>query len=67
MKPTFETMPWADLRAYVLAHREDIEALTVFMSRCKPAPNSQGYSFPYTEEGMKQMGEVFRQKLNGEA
>jgi hypothetical protein len=66
MNPNFEEMPWSELRAYVLEHREDETALHMFMSRCKPKPGSTGYNFPYTEEGQQQMSEVFRRKLNGE-
>lgn len=66
MKPNVETMPWTELRAYVLAHRDDSEAFHTFIRRCKPRPNSTGYDFPHTEEGRQQMEEIFRQKLNGE-
>jgi hypothetical protein len=66
MKPNFEEMPWAELRAYVLENRNDDTALEIFMSRCKPKPGSVPYNFPYTEEGLQQMSEVFRRELNGE-
>jgi hypothetical protein len=66
MKPNFEEMPWADLRAYVLKYREDTDALHIFMNRCKPRSGSTGYDFPQTEEGRRQMDEVFRRKLGGE-
>jgi hypothetical protein len=66
MKPNFEEMPWSELRAYVLEHREDTSALHIFMNRCQPRSGSSGYDFPPTEEGRKQMNEVFRRKLNGE-
>ncbi len=63
MKPDFETMPRAELRAYVLENREDIEALRTLMSRRNP--NAKRYKFPDTEEGWRQMEEVFRQKIQG--
>lgn len=63
MKPNFEKMPRAELKAYVLAHREDAEALRVLMSRRNP--NAKRYKFPDTEEGWQQMEEVFRQKIEG--
>lgn len=63
MKPDFEKMPRAELKAYVLAHREDAEALRVLMSRRNP--NAKRYKFPDTEEGWQQMEEVFRQKIEG--
>ncbi|MFP4255165.1 MAG: DUF6887 family protein, partial [Halothece sp.] len=49
MKPNFETMNKAQLRAYVLENKEDTEALRVLMSRRDP--NSVKYDFPNTEEG----------------
>ena len=63
MKPDFEKMPRAELRAYVLAHREDIEALRILMSRRNP--NAKQYKFPDTEEGWQQMEEIFRRKIEG--
>ena len=63
MKPDFKKMPRAELRAYVLAHRDDIEALRVLMSRRNP--NAQRYKFPDTKEGWQQMEEVFRRQLEG--
>ncbi len=63
MKLDFEKMPRAELKAYVLAHREDTEALRVLMSRRNP--NAKRYKFPDTEEGWQQMEEVFRQKIEG--
>jgi len=66
MKPNFETMPWTELRTYVLEHRDDSDAFHTFIRRCKPSPESTGYSFPHTEEGRQQMEDVFRRKLNEE-
>ena len=33
MKPNFEAMSKAELKAYVLEHREDLEAMSVAVSR----------------------------------
>lgn len=66
MKPDFEAMPWTELRIYVLQHRDDLDAFHTFIRRCRPRPHSSGYNFPHTEEGRRQMEEVFRRKLNGE-
>lgn len=62
-KLDFETMPWAELRADVLAHREDMEALYVFIDRCVPDPDARGAGYPYTEENMKHMKAVFQRKI----
>ncbi|MBC7972604.1 MAG: hypothetical protein H7Z11_21180 [Verrucomicrobia bacterium] len=64
MTPDFESMSKADLRTYVLEHREDLEALRSLMSR--RSPNAVRYNFPDTEEGQAQMREILRRKINGE-
>ena len=66
MELDFEKMPREELRAYVLAHREDIEALRVLMSCRNPDSEATWYKFPDTQEGTRQMEEVFRRKINGE-
>jgi hypothetical protein len=57
-------MPRAELRAYVLQHREDLEALRVLMSRRNP--NAVKYNFPNTEKGRQQTKEILQRKINGE-
>ena len=63
MKPNFETMSKAELRAYVLENREDWDTLRSLMSRRNP--NGVEYNFPNTEEGRKQTKEVIRRKIEG--
>ena len=63
MKPNFGQMSKADLRAYVLQHREDDEALRALMSRRDP--NAIRYNFPSTKEGLRQTAEVIRRKIEG--
>ncbi|ARI82668.1 hypothetical protein C789_1709 [Microcystis aeruginosa FACHB-905 = DIANCHI905] len=63
MKPNFNEMSNSTLRAYVLQHREDDEALRALMSRRDP--NAIRYNFPSTEEGLRQMEEVIRRKIEG--
>ena len=63
MKPNFSQMSKADLRAYVLQHREDDEALRALMSRRDP--NAIKYDFPNTEEGLRQTQEIIRRKIEG--
>lgn len=63
MKPNFETMNKAQLRAYVLEHREDQEALRALMSRRDP--NGVQYDFPNTEEGREQTKAVIKRKIEG--
>ncbi len=38
MKLDFQTMPRRELRAYVLTHREDSEALQIYMERLRTEP-----------------------------
>ena len=63
MKPNFETMNKAQLRAYVLEHKEDREALRALMSR--RAPNGVKYNFPNTEEGREKSKAVIKRKIEG--
>jgi hypothetical protein len=63
MKPNFEAMNKAQLRAYVLKHKEDPEALRALMSRRDP--NGVKYNFPNTEEGREQSKAVIKRKIEG--
>lgn len=66
MKPDFAAMPRKDLIAYVLAHREDQEAFDTLLSTRSPDEEATWYSAPDTEEGMKQLEDIFRRKIGGE-
>jgi hypothetical protein len=61
MEPNFEIMNKAQLRAYVLEHREDREALRALMSRRDP--HGVKYNFPNTEEGREQTKAVIKRKI----
>jgi len=65
-KPNFRTMPRKALIQYVLANRDDEEAFRVLVDRRSPDEDATWYNFPMTEDGQRQMAEVFRRKLNGE-
>lgn len=67
MKPDFQTMPRKDLIAYVLSHREDQEAFDILLSRRSPDDQATWYSAPDTEEGMNQLKEVFRRRIDGDS
>ncbi len=60
MKPDFEAMTREDLKAYVLRHREDDEALAALLKR--PNPNS----VVYTTNDPKEIEEILRKKIAGE-
>ncbi|WP_449420419.1 DUF6887 family protein [Phormidium nigroviride] len=65
MKPDFETMSKAELRAYYLAHRDDNEAFYTLVDRLK-ADNKDGvwYPFPDTPELLKEMEDNIRDRIN---
>lgn len=62
MKPNFSQMTRQELRAYVLAHREDDDAIAALIQRSNP--DSPKNPFPQTAEDFAAMEEIFRQKLN---
>lgn len=51
MRPNFEEMTSAELRAYALAHRDDIEPLRVLYSRRSPDSEATWYGPMCTPEG----------------
>lgn len=68
MKPDYDAMTRAELRAYILQHRDDIEAIEAFFAR--RSPDSEAVIFPLaqTEEEWHQQIEtlrpMFEQKQN---
>jgi hypothetical protein len=63
MKPDFSRMSRENLRAYVLVHREDDDAIEVLIKRRNP--NSPKHRFPQTDEDLIEMEEILIQKLYG--
>lgn len=51
MQPNFEKMTNAELRAYVLAHRDDVEPLRILYSRRTPDSEATWYG-PFTKDGV---------------
>ncbi|MFN6485047.1 MULTISPECIES: DUF6887 family protein [unclassified Nostoc] len=51
MKPNFAEMSIKELRAYVLANREDIEALEILFNRRSPDSEAIIYPSMFTEDG----------------
>lgn len=61
-KPDFKAMSQAELRRYVLSHRDDMEALReLFVNRSDP--NGKIYSPSFDEEGVRATEEALRLKL----
>lgn len=66
-KPDFAQMTRQALREYVLAHRDDDDAIEALIARRNP--NSPRYKFPQNDEDLKEMEQILRKKLDisGEA
>ncbi|PSR17279.1 hypothetical protein C8255_13450 [filamentous cyanobacterium CCP3] len=60
-KPDFSQMSRQELRAYILAHRDDDEAIEALIRMGNP--NSPVYPFPQSEEDLKVMEEILQAKL----
>ncbi|MCL1468577.1 DUF6887 family protein [Argonema galeatum] len=63
MKPNFEAMTNAELKAYALAHRggdDDLEALRVLFSRRKPDAETIIFHPPKTKEEEEEQFELFK-------
>ncbi|WP_086688668.1 hypothetical protein [Nostoc sp. T09] len=66
-KPDFSRMTRQEMRAYILVHRDDDEAIEALIKRGDP--NSPKYRFPQTDEDLREMEEILKRKLEskGEA
>lgn len=60
-KPDFSTMTRQELRAYVLAHREEDDAIEALIKRGNQ--NSPKYPFPQTDEDFREMEQILKKKL----
>ncbi len=61
MKPDFSKMTRQELRNYVLAYREDDDAIEALIN--KGNPHNLKYPFPQTEDDFREMAEILKQKL----
>lgn len=60
-RPNFKEMTRTELRAYIVAHRQDDEAIhELFVNRRNPN------ALKYSTSDPKEMEEILRRKLNGE-
>ena len=62
MLQNYEKMSFAELRAYVVENRNDIQAVRFLMS--KRNPNSTKYPTPITEAQMQEQRSPIRRKVN---
>ena len=62
MKPDYKTMSKAELKRYVLDHREDMEAIReLFINRSDP--NGKVYPFAMEEEEQQEGFEALRRRV----
>lgn len=61
MEPNFDQMSRSELKAYALTHRDSIEAVRALFSR--RSPDGERHPLPKTDEDIKQMEEIFKQKI----
>lgn len=62
MKPNFNTMTRQELRAYILTHRDDDEAIEILIKMGNS--NGSKYPYPQTDEDFRQMEEILKRKLD---
>jgi hypothetical protein len=60
-KPDFSQMSRPELKAYILAHREDDDAIEALIRMGNP--NSPVYPFPQTDEDLEAMEEILKKRL----
>ncbi|PSF37703.1 hypothetical protein C7H19_09120 [Aphanothece hegewaldii CCALA 016] len=64
MKPDFEQMSKAELKSYVLSHKNDDEAFYKLVDRWKgESQNSLGYPCPKTPEDIEKMKQTIKEKI----
>ena len=63
MKSKFDEMSIKELRAYVLDHRDDMEALDTLVSRRSPDSEATWYPAPLTPETIKITEEAIKQRI----
>ncbi len=64
MKPNFEDMTKAQLRAYVLQHRDDLDALEALFSRRRSGAAAIAFDIPQSKEEEQQQFELFKQLID---
>jgi hypothetical protein len=64
MRPNFETMTISELKAYALAHRDEVEPLREIYRRRTPDAEAVWYRLPETKEEEEQQLQQFQQILS---
>ena len=63
MKPDFNVMVKQELKAYVLEHRDDLDALEALFSRRSPNSKVVRFPFPHTDLEWQQQQETLHSLL----
>jgi hypothetical protein len=66
MKPDYSKMSNSELRAYILQHREDLDAMEAFFARRSPDSEATWFHPPKTVEEWHQQMEMLRPIFEGE-
>jgi hypothetical protein len=61
-KPDFKHMTRKDLRAYVLSHRDNEEALHLYMDRMKTDPDVVRHTGGFDQEGSAHLERLIQQQ-----
>lgn len=65
-KPDFNLMSRTELKAYVLSHRDDLDAIEALFSRRSPTARVVKFPFPNTEMEWQQQQERFQALIESE-
>ncbi|MBD2453395.1 hypothetical protein H6G80_04820 [Nostoc sp. FACHB-87] len=64
LKPDFQKMSRKELRTYVLTHREDEEALRIYMARLQNEPGVIRQSGGLNEQDLKQLEQLIKARVS---
>jgi hypothetical protein len=62
-QPNFQTMPRKELRAYVLSHRDDDNALRIYMDRLKTEPGIDRYQGGVSADDLVQLDRLLQNSV----
>jgi hypothetical protein len=63
-QPDFYTMPRQELRAYVLSHRDDDNALRIYMDRLKTEPGIDRYQGGVSVDDLARLDRLLQQSVS---
>jgi hypothetical protein len=63
VKPDYNQMTQAQLRAYILDHRDDLDAIEAFFARRSPDSEATLFPPPQTEQEWQQQLDIIRPML----